>query len=204
MENKFLYHKVPQNMSGTTLHPLSKISENVPNGLEIYDAEKSKYDNTVARKNLLEKVIPVLKDENGNDIKWKDVLHMSPIHPSVIRNELNLIRGDINEQRKLAGLEELKELPEVEYFEIDPHHLKRESTTIYLNKEEDINKDLPENEFIDFKPENLEIYNQLPEETKEYYKKSIQNGERPFLHYMLPHVLTSEPIDVSNVRKVKI
>jgi len=183
--NEKLYHQVPKKMEGNMLFPLNKLTENLGEevGGKLTTEESNKYNDTAGRKNLTEKTIPPL-----DNAKWNDVIHLTPIHPSVTRKALIE-----------AGRENP---PDWEYFEIDPHSLDIENTTVYLAKGDDINAELTSDDFTKFNPSEITKYSELPKETRDHYKDFIKQGKNPFLTHKVPHILSKTPIDISRAKKV--
>lgn len=104
-----LYHQVPKDMKGETLHPLNVLKDIHP---EVYEEHLKEYEN---RPHILEKTIPTL-----GDIKWNDVIHFSPVHPEDVKNAL-FANG---RTQPFEG----------EFFEVDPEILDANNTTVYLGE----------------------------------------------------------------------
>lgn len=68
----FLYHLVPNEMSGTVLYPLNELETSMP---QVYSAQVAKYQ---GRPEVMLRRVPFL------DCAWNDVLHFSPIHPQKV------------------------------------------------------------------------------------------------------------------------
>jgi hypothetical protein len=68
MQEKFVYHLVPKNFQGTTIHPLNELKVVHP---AIYSRAVSKYDN---RKQVLDWLIP-----NPLDCLWNDAIHTTSV-----------------------------------------------------------------------------------------------------------------------------
>jgi hypothetical protein len=71
--SQFVYHFKPKNMVGDLLIPLNQLRDKHP---MTYAEHVTKYK---GREKLLEKTIPLL------NCLWNDVLHISPIHPQIVR-----------------------------------------------------------------------------------------------------------------------
>jgi hypothetical protein len=132
---------------------------------------------------LPEKTIPTL-----GHAKWNDVIHLTPIHPSVTRKAL-IDAGRAN-------------VPDWEYFEIDPHSLDPDNTTVYLAKDDDINHEFTEEDFAKFDPKDIKKYSELSQETKDHYEKFIKKGKNPYLTHKVPHVLTRTAINIKNSKRI--
>jgi hypothetical protein len=70
---KYLYHMVPNDMTGSVLQPLNTLKESHP---DLYVSKAEKYK---GREHLMDIMIPTL------ECKWNDVLHFSPIHPQELK-----------------------------------------------------------------------------------------------------------------------
>ena len=165
-------------MKGDALYPLGVLKNTEP---EIYKLHAAKYD---GRQQLLEVTIPTL------NCLWNDVLHFSAVHPQKIVDAL-----------REAG--DTKDF-EMEYFEIDPHLLDPENTTVFVYAEKVIDGQPPMKEFADYNPDDLEKYSEINNDTKEYYAQMYAGGESPLMHYRLPHILHKGSIDTKNLKRIKI
>ena len=72
----YLYHRVPENMRGTTLYPLNQLRDAHP---DVYAEAIKKYEN---RERVMRQVVIPF------GCAWNDVLHFSPVHPSFAKSEL--------------------------------------------------------------------------------------------------------------------
>lgn len=160
-----LYHLVPHNLSGSVLYPLNELEQAFP---KIYAAQAKKY---AGREVLTQQIIPSL------ECAWNNVLHLSPVHPKLIRK----------------GLESANiELKSTRWFELDPIALgfNQTNAVIYLH---------PPKEYLDFtkmaddfRPFNsraLASLSEMPEATLDYYRASQKEGKSPLLFHRIPHVL---------------
>lgn len=120
--------------------------------------------------------------------KWNNVLHFSPVHPQLVFDELKKLN--------------LPNLPEkMEYFEIDTNLFYPKNTIIYLHKNKPLFK-MREDNFEEYSSENVAKYTNLPDETKEYYKESIQNNENPLAYHKVPHILYKGSLDTKNIKRI--
>lgn len=181
---QFIYHRVPENMTGDRLIPLNLLKDIYP---DIYFEQIKKY---AGREVIMRQTIPTL------NCLWNDVLHLSAIHPNKINQALREI-----------GFKVKKNL---HYYEIDANLLEPENTTIFLDYHN--NKDgtkklgelmVPEN-FVVYDPENLEEYSTVPEETKSYYKRCFFNKTRVLSYQLTAHILYQGSINIKNVRIITI
>lgn len=173
----YLYHRVPENMKGNILYPLNELKNIFP---EIYLENVKKYK---GREETMEHRIPIL------NCLWKDVIHMSSVHPSEVKKELGK-NGQVMFKTK--------------FFEIDPFLLEPEKTIIYLyghNKRED---KLKEDNFAKYDPNKIQDYSLFPEETKRYYAEIIRDGRKPLLWHRIPHFLYKGNINVLNLNILEV
>lgn len=70
----WLYHLVPDEMHGTTLHPLARLKHEHSGS---YQEAITKYE---GREAVLQQHIPLL------DCQWNEVLHLSPVHPARMKD----------------------------------------------------------------------------------------------------------------------
>jgi hypothetical protein len=170
-EKTYLYHMVPSDMIGNSLHPLNAMRETHP---DLFVSKASKY---AGRERVMEQFIPTLK------CKWNDVIHFSPINPSAMKQAL-----------VDAGMEPY----EMRFYQIDPGLLDPNKTTVYLFNHENPDDKMLETNFANYKPDEIETYSKLPEATKTYYREMFQKGERPLLFIGVPHILHKGSVDISD------
>ena len=72
----YIYHCVPQNLTGSVLKPLNTLQETLP---EVYATHVQKYQDRAA---LFERQVPYL------NCLWNDILHFSPADLEQIRDGL--------------------------------------------------------------------------------------------------------------------
>lgn len=173
----YLYHMVPADMQGSTLHPLNSLKEKHP---ELYAEKASKYK---GREHVMEQFLPTL------EAAWNDVLHFTAVSPQELKQAL------ID-----AGMEPT----EMKFYEVDPELLDPAHTTIYLYQDKSSEDKLNPENFSPFEPENLEQHATLPQETREYYKEMFGKGDRPLLFVGVPHVLHKGSLDVSDLPVISV
>jgi hypothetical protein len=173
----YLYHWVPKDMQGDILYPLNALKEKYP---EMYDVHKSKYK---GREEMMELVIPKI------NCLWNDALHLSAIHPKIIKDAIALAGG--RSDYKMFC------------YQIDPHSLDPEKTVVYLYSTPDMDM-LKEDDFIEFKPDEMNKYSSLPKETKEYYKESFGNKKRPLAFHRAPHILYKSFLNIKDVPIIEV
>lgn len=174
----FLYHRVPENMSGYVLYPLNQLKGMRP---DIYAEQVRKYD---GREFVMNQRVPTL------DCLWNDVLHFSAVHPQEISDEMKKLGQGPLKWRK--------------FYQIDPAIFDVDKTTVYLYRTRLLKeKMLPEN-WSKFRIEDLCGYSKLPEETIRYYQEQIKEGKKPLLWAWVPHILHKGEIDISNSKIITV
>jgi hypothetical protein len=174
-EKKYLYHMVPDDMQGTTLHPLSTLKNTHP---DLYATLAEKYKD---RPDVMQLVIPTLQ------CAWNDALHLTAIHPAELKQALI----DAGTQPQ-----------EMKFFQIDPALLDPSKTTVYLYR--DAGDELNASDFDAFHPDKLEQHSVLTEFVRKHYKDSVSKGEKPLLFVGVPHVLHKGSIDISNLPVITV
>ncbi len=173
----YLYHWVPKNMQGDTLYPLNLLKEEYP---ELYTDYAKNYE---GREKVMEQFIPTL------NCLWNDVLHLSAVHPQVVKDALTEagMQGDL----KIAC------------YEIDPHLLDQEKTTVYFDTASGADK-MKEDNFVPFNPNETEKYSSLPQETKDYYKEIYSKGGRPLVFHKVVHILYKGTINIKGLSVIEV
>ena len=167
MNNLYIYHQVPKSMIGTVLYPLNELKIILP---EIYEKEAGKY---LGREQVMNQRVPIL------DCFWNDVLHFSPVHPAILKQTLIDAGGD-------ADLT-------ISAYQINVKLLDPDKTVIYLHSK----KIQTLEEFIPFNTNILLTMADVPEFTKEYYRRSFEAGEKPLRFLRIPHILYKGSLDIS-------
>lgn len=173
----YIYHWVPENMQGDILYPLNVLKEKHP---DLYQKEADKY---VGREHIMQQKIPFL------DCLWNDVLHFSPVHPSIVKE--NLIAAGRTKPFT------------IEFFEIDPHLLNPEHTIVYLHQHRNKTDKMKEDNFAKYNPDNIAQYSEMPDETIRYYKEMYSQGEDPLLFHGVPHILYKGSLNTKGVNRIK-
>ena|SRR3989344_6439292 len=168
----YLYHRVPADMQGTTLHPLNILKNTHP---DLYLAKAEKYRD---RQHVMQKFIPTL------ECVWNDVLHLSSVHPAELKKAL---------------IESGMKPRESKFYQIDPTLLDPKRTTVYLFKDKTEEGDMNPENFSNYDPEKLEVHSIIPQRTREYYKEMVKKGEHPMTFIGVPHILHKGSIDISNL-----
>lgn len=173
----YLYHWVPKNMQGDVLYSLNVLKEKHPN---LYEYYANIYE---GREHVMEQFIPTL------GCLWNDVLHLSAVHPQAIRGAL--VEAGMKSDIKWRA------------FEIDPHDLDPEKTSVYLNASLDQDR-MKRDNFAPFEPDNLEQYAVLSQETKDYYKKVYDQGGQPLAFHKVVHVLYRGSLDTKGLKIIEV
>ncbi|MBE9064770.1 hypothetical protein [cf. Phormidesmis sp. LEGE 11477] len=175
----YLYHLVPKNLTGSVLYPLNTLKQKFPSQ---YAEHAKKY---AGREILTRQLIPPL------DCLWNDVLHFSPVHPTLIRAGL-----------LTAGFE----LRPMQWFEADPIALafNPNNTTIYLHPPKDrLDFTKMADDFQPFDYELLEDFSGLPAATLAYYRESKEENRFPLLFHRVPHVLYRGSLSIQSLRVIR-
>lgn len=152
--NKYIYHRVVDNMQGNILYPLNQLKNIYP---EAYVSHLKKYEK---REHLLSTKIPIL------NCLWNDVLHFTAIHPKILFENL-----------EKSGFK-AEELVWKRWFEIPIEALETENTIVCLYRR-DISVIPQARDFHRFDPSKFSEYATVPPETIEYYKRQKADGARP-------------------------
>jgi hypothetical protein len=175
-----IYHRVPANLEGKYLQPLNRLKASNP---RVYAEAIKKYK---GREGVLSQRVPNL------DCLWNDVLHCSPIHPSLVCNELNR-RGIRIEQSR--------------WFEIDPeqHGFSSLNTSIFLHPVREFGDfEQRDEDFAEFSLESLDLYRELPQATSKYFEECARDGENPLIFLWVPHVLFRGELKISSLKVIEV
>ena len=174
----YLYHRVPRNLQGDTLHPLNEMKVLLP---DVYKEATKKYE---GREQVMEQVIPHL------ECKWNDVLHMSAVHPREIEKAL----GELGIEMKGR-----------DFYEIDPQLLEKEKTIVYLYTSwKGVDTLKQKDQFVPFEIQDIEKYSVLPQVTKEYYKRMTAEGGKLLFWHLVPHILYKGTLKISDLKRFTI
>lgn len=176
-EKNFLYHRVPEKMEGNILYPLNELKDVYE---DAYAREVKKYE---GREHVMEKIIPTL------DAAWNDVLHFSPIHPSELKKALE--EAGLNPQ-------------EMKFYQIDPSLLDSRKTTIWLFKDGTNEEKMKPEQFVAYTSSAVKEHSVLPQETKEYYGRMAETGQKHLTFIGIPHILHKGSIDISNLPVIAV
>ncbi len=173
----YLYHMVPKDLRGITLHPLNTLKDIHP---DLYLSKVMKYKD---RPEIIKQFIPTL------ECLWNDVLHLSPIDPEELKKAL-----------VAAG----REPSEMKFFQIDPDLLNPNKTTICLFLREFQNDRMNTKNFTEYNANKIQEHSKLPDDVKEYYKKMYKQEEKPLLFLGIPHILHKGSLDISDLPVITV
>lgn len=173
----YLYHWVPKNMEGDVLYPLNVLRDQYPT---IYEEHKLKYKD---REDTMKLCIPKI------NCLWNDVLHLSAIHPKIIKEAIATAGG--RNDYKMAC------------YQIDPHMLNPENTIVYLFTTPYVDTTKID-DFVEFKPDEIGQYSSLPETTKKYYKERYDNKKLPLTFNQVPHIFYKGCINIKDCPIIEV
>lgn len=174
----YLYHRVPDNMKGHILYPLNSLKDKF---FDVYEKEVQKYK---GREFLLGVRIPIL------DCLWNDVLHLTAVHPSEVKQALVSAGREDNFQMR--------------YYCIDPEALDLSKAVVYRYLQEGLEDITREDNFCRFDTASAESLSVMPDATKEYYRELILQGKKPLLYHCIPHILYQGTINVSQAQIITV
>ena len=172
----YIYHEIPENMCGSVLYPLNILKEKYP---EIYNEHVKKYE---GREELMNLIIPKL------NCLWNDVIHLSAIHPQVIKDALREAGGRKNYT--------------VRCYQIDPQLLDPEKTIVYLYSTPVV--EIFDNQVMEFKPDEISKYSSVPPAAMQYYKETYATQKGPFPFHLTPHILYKGSIDTTDLPIIEV
>ena len=174
----YLYHFVPKNLQGHILYPLNQLKEKLP---EVYQKEVAKY---AGREHVMQMKIPFL------NCLWNDTLHFSAVNPREAKKALD----DAGYDRAMV----------ISYYQVEPELLDPRDTVVYLNEPSEDNDRMREENFVHYRPDEVDRFAYIPEATKKYYREKISEGKSPLMYHQIPHILYRGTLDVSNLPKISI
>jgi hypothetical protein len=175
-----LYHRVPDRMVGETLYPLNRLAQ-----IDARAAaeESRKYD---GRRHLMEIRLPIL------DCLWNDVLHLSPVHPTKIKDAL------IETGCLPNGPESRR------FFVIDPETLAPGKGLFFRHSKDTLGKyDFLESDFSVFDGARYRELPDIPDEQRRYFVRTKAEGGRPLLWARTPHVFYQGEIEVKDLKVIR-
>lgn len=172
----FVYHRVPEALSGKYLCPLNELRSLLP---EVYAREVQKYE---GREGVLSQRVSNL------NCLWNDVLHFSPLHPRLVGEAL--VRAGFSHQPR-------------KWFAVDPvrHGFTKSNSSLYLHLPHAASEQAED--FVDFLPAQLAQFQALPEATVQYYLECKSKGVRPLLFAWVPHVLFRGRLEIAALETIE-
>ncbi len=148
---------------------------------DLYTEAFKKYS---GREHLTQFKLPLL------NCLWNDVIHFCPVHPSIIRKELNAISPTLSKDRPWLQIpaESLANLPAIYY---------RNAPSVYGGV-----YNFPESCFSPFLASKYEELNALPEWTIEYYREQFKKSQRPLLFNGVPHILVQAHVPLADMTEI--
>ena len=174
----YLYHSIPKNLQGNILYPLNTLKERHP---IVYEEQVSKY---LGREHIKEQRIPIL------GCLWNDVLHFSAVNPKEVKQAL--IEAGRNPDFTMN------------YYQVDPKLIDLKKAIVYLYTHTNNKDKMNEKNFASYNPDEIEKISVMPQGTKDYYKKIIENGGQPLLYHGIPHILYRGTVDTSDLPTISI
>ena len=178
-KTRFVYHRVPVNLTGSVLYPLNQLKQVYP---DVAVVQLKKYQGREAR---LRQQIPRL------NCLWNDVLHFSPVHPTKIR-------AAMEEAGHTTGSHKWR------YFEVNAAFFSPDNTIIWEYRERPHpHFQIDENECLPYETRLLDNYTEVGEWTRRYYAEHKHSAR--VLGYMgIAHVLYKGHLNVDEVRIIEV
>lgn len=166
-------------MIGDVLYPLNRLaSVDSDAGAE----ETKKYE---GRKHLMAVRLPIL------NCLWNDAIHLSPIHPSKIRQALFE-----------TGFQDVP-LART-FFLIDPKALTPGKAIHFKNSTDTAGKyDFPDTDFSFFNHAEYQELPDVPIEQRNYFIRMKAEGGRPLLWARTPHVFYQGELNIKNAKIIQ-
>ena len=165
---QYIYHGVPEQMSGETLMSLNEMKTTQP---QLYKKYLEKYE---GREEILQKRIPLF------DCLWNDVVQFLPLNPQ-----------SVFDVQKELGI--LKSVPPYKFFQINLATLDPNKTIVYFKTAPG-----EENVAVKWlKDVDVATLQEIPKATLDYYKTLVGTGELPFNYQFIPHILYLGGVHVS-------
>lgn len=165
-------------MQGNTLYPLNMLKNKHP---DVYQEQMIKY---IGREQVTRQKIPAF------NCLWNDVLHFSAVDPREIKQAL------VEAGRSLDFT--------MRYYQIDPNLLESTKTIVYLYHHVDSKNQKPGKDFVPYNPKRVAQYSSIPEETKQYYKETVDSGDQPLLYHKIPHILYKGTLNTTNLPIISV
>jgi hypothetical protein len=168
-------------MTGTTLFPLNRLVELMPDVAAIHF---NKYDARENRHVLLKRKIPLL------DCLWNDVLHFTAVHPKVTND--NVIAAGVDP----------KIIKKKKYFAIPIEMLDPQLIAVLDWQKFTMEKDA--SRYSHFDATKMDYYATVPQATLDFYKERTSNGKFFGTYHFVPHILYKGSVDVTGLEIIEV
>lgn len=157
--------------TGSELIPLNDLKGTHP---EIYEKAFQKYS---GREAITQYRLPLL------NCLWNDVIHLAPIHPSIVKRNIESLGGQTR--------------PDTKWFKI-PARLLQSARAIYFENDAVSKTDysFPLARINPFIWNCYSELNEIPEHTIKYFQETISQEKRPLLFNGVQHVLCQDRIPI--------
>lgn len=88
-------------------------------------------------------------------------------------------------------------------YEVDPNLLDPKNTTVFLHKSKDWGDETDEYIFLEYNPEELDQYTEIPESTLAYYDFAHRNKKRSLQFHLVPHIFYKGEIDTRDLKVIE-
>ncbi|OUR98607.1 hypothetical protein A9Q84_04110 [Halobacteriovorax marinus] len=172
---------IPDPFVGSELIPLNQMDKEG----ELYQSHARKY---LGRESLMEEIIPKL------NCKWNDVVQFSALDPQKIVNELKKIQPNISLARS-------------KYFKISIDEVHELYSGVIFNKKVGKgrgNFKIDESEVVYLNKENYQEIYEVPELTKIFWKRAIDQGGKLLWFPYIPHILINARVETSDFEVLEL
>ncbi len=174
--NCYVYHRVPDNMLGSTLYPLNQLKTINSDLYKLY-AEGYR-----TRQKLMQTQVPVL------NCLWNDTLFFSPTHPQKLY--------DLAKECGIASQWRFKRFYACKIGE----DINLEKAVIFYR----VGEQMDEIVYRPAKEVRIAELNRVPELTRAYYALVSKKGEDLFPYQFVPQLLYKGEVSISNVKIIEI
>ena len=165
----YIYHQIPENMTGETLYPLSELETLAP---KLYQQQIVKYFDHPSRERIPYQRIPKL------DCLRKEVLNFSPLHPHLVY-----------EAWQALGVT----LPDVNWYQFPIEAVAHLPAVVY---QPGLSEDIPGAHVRWLEPATYREGTALSDATKKWYAQLHEAGRRGGWFAHTPHVLVRGAVSV--------
>ena len=175
----YVYHAVPDRLTGTTLEPLARLKTTAP---ELHDAAIAKYDDDPSRRNIPRRHVAKL------DCAYEEVINLSPLNPSLIHQCWNDLGVSLGSSHWFAiPIDRLRGLPAV--------------VTI-PDRQTGVGEDIGDDAVTWLDPDQHQELIKLPDKTVQWYRKLANSGRRGAWFVGVPHILVKGSISVAGLEAI--